>query len=170
MPSDSTSSSQILFNQPKSISNYAGGNPFKPPVYQSQRSSKVLFEPALSKLHSHQPNVVESSMNFLIMSSSSHSSNEETRSSLNAITSSSGGDVITTSSNSLRFDYPHSQKNSGLPGGPGSQVAQSFSSIVNLFESKENSSIACNNMLSVDDILMSNDSQTKPFGPHHPSA
>jgi len=49
-------------------------------------------------------------------------------------------------------------------------VAQSFSSIVNLFESKENSSIACNNMLSVDDILMSNDSQTKPFGPHHPSA
>lgn len=35
IPSDSTSLSQILFNQPKSNSNYAAGNPFKPPVYQS---------------------------------------------------------------------------------------------------------------------------------------
>lgn len=128
----------------------------------------MIFEPALSKLHSHEPNVVESSMNFLIMSSSSHSSNEETRCSLNAITSSSGGDAITTSSNSLRFNYPQSQKSSGISG-MGSQVAQSFSSsIVNLFESKENSSIACNNMIAVEDMLMNTDSQTKPFGPHHP--
>ncbi len=74
----------------------------------------MIFEPALSKLHSHEPNVVESSMNFLIMSHSSHSSNDETRSSLNAITSSSGGDAITTSSNSLRFNYPQSQKNSNI--------------------------------------------------------
>ena len=114
IPSSSASSSQNLFNQPTGNCNYGGSHPNKPPVCQTLRSSKMIFEPALSKLHSHEPNVVESSMNFLIMSHSSHSSNEETRCSLNAITSSSGGDAITTSSNSLRFNYPQSQKNSNI--------------------------------------------------------
>ena len=156
-------------------------NLFKPPIYQIQRSSsKMCFEPANSQnlLHKHHSdhNAAEASMNLLIMSSSSHSSmmDGETRSSLNAINSSYGGGV-NSSSNSLRFSYPQTQKNSeggaastGVPGCCG-QVAQSFSSsIVKLFESKENNSLACNASINtaLDDIMSNSDSQNKPFATH----
>jgi hypothetical protein len=104
--------------------------------------------------------------------STSCSSNEDTRCSINGITG--GCDAMTASSNSLRFNYPHKTSGGGMTPGVGgtstasTQIGQSFSSsIVNLFESKENSSIAGNFMISApdDDMLMitANDSQNKPF-------
>ena len=168
----SASSSQIFNHIPKAAaaSHSNGGlNPIKPPIYQIQRSTSkmTMFEPASNLFHKHHSdgnNAGEASMNLLIMSSSSHSSmmDAETRSSLNGITSSYGG--VTSSSNSLRFSYPQTQRNSDncAPAvSAGAQVAQSFSSsIVKLFESKENSSLACNaSQVTVDDIMGNAESQ-----------